>query len=284
MNTTAFTLPFFDAGLIALKSGKHGILIGANLGYRGALISLGTQVADRSITPWIWTNGKVQSIERTDTGWIVVTQKEILITNGYTTRSLFPLLDDPLAFNQYIVAPQGTLVINNKLFLLNQSGKPWAAWRPGLYIFDLATTLFEYVPMVHRKHGKVSRPSGSLLSQNRKRRRIVNRFPWDSALSKNYIAGFNVTGGTKCCPHFLRCSAAAPTTKAAEALIVSLGVPVSTATKANFSTFTLAAKILRLPASRSGAQKLHKRLHPGATNQLRIDGHFNLTHEGCHRR
>jgi len=262
MNTTAFTLPS-SMRVDCLKSGKHGILIGANLGYRGALI-LWDAGADRSITPWIWTNGKVQSIERTDTGWIVVTQKEILITNGYTTRSLFPLLDDPLAFNQYIVAPQGTLGINNKLFLLNQSGNH-GRMRPGLYIFDLATPPFEYVPMSTGNMESVA--PLALYSAKTGTQEIVIGF-MDSALSKNYIAGFNVTGGTSAVliPQMF---GGGPTTKAAEALIVSLGVPVSTATKQTF-TFTLAAKIYDFKRPLWGQNSTNAT--SGATNQLRIDG------------
>jgi len=41
---------------------------------------------DRAINQWKWTNGKVLSIARTDTGWVVVTQKEVLWTNGYSTK------------------------------------------------------------------------------------------------------------------------------------------------------------------------------------------------------
>lgn len=145
MAVDAFSLPS-SFTVVMPKAGKHGVLIGANLGYAGYLI-LWNPLYDRSAAPWIPIAGQVQSIERaSDGGWIVVTTKQILWTNGYSIQQLFPLIDDTLGFLNYTVAPQGTLLVNEKLFILNQSSHSTRR-KAGIYIFDLTTRLFEFVPV-----------------------------------------------------------------------------------------------------------------------------------------
>src|SRR5205085_50637 len=96
-NPDAFTLPSsFTAD--AVKSGVNGILLGANYLYQGVLM-LWNLTTTRAIAPWKYTKGQILAIERYGSNWIVITQREILLTNGYTTSRLLGLLDDNFSFN-----------------------------------------------------------------------------------------------------------------------------------------------------------------------------------------
>ena len=220
MNLTAFTLPSAMT-VDALKSGKNGILFGANLGYRGVLMLWNTQT-DRSINDWIWTNGNIQAIERTDDGWIVVTTKEILLTNGYTTEKLFPILDDPMGFTNYSVAPQGLKVNNDKLLLLNQSSttNSFSRMKAGLYILDLSSRLFEFVPMSTMNVRSVV--PLAIYAPKATTQQVLIGYS-DTFLSKNYIGKLLTSGGTggTFIPQLL---ASSVTTKQAEAVVLNLGV------------------------------------------------------------
>jgi hypothetical protein len=265
LNTAAFTLPSAMT-VDCLKSGKNGILIGANLGYRGVLMLWDGQ-SDRSITPWFWTNGNVQAIERTDTGWIVVTQKEILITNGYSTRKLFPILDDPLGFTNYTVAPQGLVAVNNKLFLLQQSSTTnnFARVKAGLYIFDLSTTLFEFVPMSTMNTRSVA-PLAIYAPKSSTQEILIGYS--DIFLSKYYIGKLAVGSGTAATfiPEIFGDSAEE---KAAEAVVLNLGVN----TVQSFPlplTFNVAVKVYTFTRQLWGINLTNAVSVAG--NQLRIDG------------
>jgi hypothetical protein len=94
---TAFTLPS-KMSIAALRSGPTGILIGANFGYQGALI-LWDGNAIRSKTSWKWVKGQILSIEKFGENWLVKTQRETFVTNGYTIKPLFSVLNDPFSFN-----------------------------------------------------------------------------------------------------------------------------------------------------------------------------------------
>jgi hypothetical protein len=231
MNLSAFTLPT-SMTVDCLKAGKTGVLIGANLGYRGSLLLWDAQ-SDRAITPWIWTNGKVLSIERVDTGWIVVTQKEILITNGYTVQKLAPILDDPLSFQQYNVGPQGTLALNNKLFVCAQYGTTRAP--AGLYVLDLDSGLWEFVPM--STYGATPQ---AIYAPKSTLQEIAISYA-DSFLAKTYLGVVSVTGISQAVliPEVLANSA---TEKIAEAAILNLALS-SMKTGVQAITFDVSLKI-----------------------------------------
>lgn len=144
-NTNALNLP--DGFLIrCIKSGRTGILIGANFNNRGVLI-LWNAYSDRSIAPWIWLNASVKSIVPYDAGWIVLTSRNIYITNGYSIQPLIPELPDfPVTTSSLTetLLPQGAEVIEKKLVF-------WGGARPnrlknGLFILNLDTGLFEFAP------------------------------------------------------------------------------------------------------------------------------------------
>jgi hypothetical protein len=146
-NANALNLPS-GFNIRCLKSGKNGVLIGANFNNRGALI-LWDAFSIRSIAPWIWRNKTIQSIVPIDDGWIVFTQDEILLTNGYSIQPLVSELPDYLLNDNSIInsmIPQGAEVRGNKLMFWG-TGSRFNRQKAGIYILDLATKLFEFVPV-----------------------------------------------------------------------------------------------------------------------------------------
>jgi hypothetical protein len=236
INTAVLTLPS-SMFVSCLKAGKHGILVGANIGSVGYLILWNPNAADRAAAPWIPLSGQVQSIERTDDGWVVVTQKQILWTNGYSTEQMFPLVDDPLGFAQYTVAAQGTLRINDKLFILNQASG-YLRLKGGVYILDLKTKLFEFVPLSTMNVVSVTPlaiAASKFSSQN-----IVVGYR-DDNFAKNYIATLGVNAGTRAV-FISEPVADGPGTKAAEAVILNLMPNLQNRGKAAM-TFSVSVKL-----------------------------------------
>ncbi len=192
MALDAFELPS-SFTVVQPRAGKQGALIGANLGYAGYLI-LWNPLYARSAAPWIPISGQIQSIERSpDGGWLVVTTKQLLWTNGYSIEPLFNLLDDSLGYLNYIVAPQGTLLVNKKLFILNQSSHNNRR-KAGVFIFDLDTRLFEFVPVSTLNTHSV-RPLAISASKASTQQILIGYE--DTKLSKTYIAAISATTGTR---------------------------------------------------------------------------------------
>lgn len=261
MNLTAFTVPS-SMTIECLKSGKNGILIGANLGNRGVLMLWNTQT-DRSIAPWIWLNGKVQSIERTDTGWIVVTQKEILLTTGYSTRKLFPVIDDPLGYSNYNVARNGVVVVNNKALILNQ-GNGYSRLRCGVYVFDLSTTLFEFVP-VSTQNTVSAAPLAAYAAKTSTQEVFIGYH--DNFLNKNYIGSFVVSGGTMA-HYYTEILADSAEEKSTEAVVLNMGLGAVLSTVQDISA-TIAVKLFNFKRALWGVNITNA---IGTTTTLRIDG------------
>jgi len=127
-----------------------------------------------------------------------------------------------MGFTNYTVAPQALVVVNNKLLFLQQSSttNSFARVKAGLYIFDLATTLFEFVPMSTMNTRSVF-PLAIYAPKSTTQEILIGYS--DSFLSKNYIGKLTVSGGSAATfiPQIL---AASGTEKAAEAVILNLGV------------------------------------------------------------
>src|SRR5579872_6268814 len=184
-NPTAFTLPS-NLSIVGVKSGAKGVLIGANMGASGVLI-LWDLLKTRSLAPWIWTGSPVQAILTVEGGWIVVTGKEVLLTNGYSKKTLFTFFDDPTSLNSFNVGPQGLALLGTKVHLLQEGGN-YARMKPGILVFDLATgttqgQLFEFIPLP--THNLVSAQPTAMLQMKQAGLRPVVAFN-DGALSKNY--------------------------------------------------------------------------------------------------
>lgn len=145
-NAAGFTLP--SKFLVrAIKSGRNGILVGANIGNR-CILFLWDAFSDRSIAPWIWLKGNIQSIavDEESGEWIVVTNRKVLRTNGYTTAALAPVPDSQTNQAYLNVIPQGTEVINDFLIVANTVALTNRI-RAGLWILNLKTGLWEYAPV-----------------------------------------------------------------------------------------------------------------------------------------
>jgi hypothetical protein len=262
MNATAFDLPssFSTADVCG---GHLGILVGANLGYTGYII-LWNPLYDRSAAPWIPVPGQVQSIERTDGGWIVVTTKQVLWTNGYSTRQLFPLLDDPLAYLQYAVAPQGTLRVNDKLFVLNQYAHE-ARRKSGVYVLDLQTLTFEFIPVSTLAVTSVT-PLAIAASKASTQQILVGYA--DATLSKNYIATISATAITRAV-YVSEPVGNGTGDKAAEAIILNLA-PSPNRRNTSLMTFDVSVKLYDFERPLWGLETTNALA--GAANQLRVNG------------
>ena len=143
-STPAFTLPSgFDP--VAIHRGTNGILMGYNFQRKGMLV-LWDNYSDRSIAPWIPLPDRLISLCKYNGGWIVITAREIYITNGYSLELLAtgmldmdiqPLTAQPL--------PQTSVTRENHLYFIgdfSQNGKR----RAGVYRFNLESKLLEFIP------------------------------------------------------------------------------------------------------------------------------------------
>lgn len=258
----AFELPssFTTA---CVRGGSLGVLIGANLGYSGYVI-LWNPIYDRSAAPWIPLSGQVQSIERTDGGWIVTTTKGILWTNGYSTRPLFPLLDDPLGALQYTVAPQGTLLVNNKLFMLNQTARNTRR-KAGVYIFDLETNLFAFAPVSTNNTNSVT-PLAIAVSKTSSQNILIGYE--DTKTGAKYISSISDGSGTR--GMFISEPIGQGTTEmAAEAIILNVGPYLGRRNSALF-TFDVSVKLYDFKRAIWGIESTTALA--GAANLLRVNG------------
>jgi hypothetical protein len=240
-NASALGMPS-SVAVSAVRTGQKGILIGANLGYDGILI-LWDGNATRSLAPWIWTRGQVLSIERYHTGWLVVTQKEILFTNGYTTTVLFEFIDSPFSFSNWVVNPQGTLVVNDKLIILQQEQitqqtSEFGRMKPGVYIFDIGMKTFEFAP-VHTQNTITVIPQAIFMTKSYSQSIVLGYT--DVALSKNYISTLG-TSGPSTALYISESVASGATEKSAEMVALNFGVSTEKA-DAQPLTFTVSAKV-----------------------------------------
>ncbi len=142
----AFTLSSKDFAR-SVRAGSNGILMGINRGNRGAFF-LWDGNTDRSISPWTWVNGNIQAIVANQGGWIVITNREILLTNGYSTAPLVAAPDNITSQALFNVLPQGAQVINNYLVIANNAGLTNRN-RCGYWILNLTSKLWEYAPVAN---------------------------------------------------------------------------------------------------------------------------------------
>jgi hypothetical protein len=279
-NPTAFSIPS-KMSIAALRSGPTGILIGANFGYQGALI-LWDGNATRSKTTWKWTKGKIIAIDKFGENWIVKTQRETLVTNGYTIKPLFSILNDPLSFNAYetSLTPQQLLVINDDLIfpITSRSSGPlnyeFGKIKPGVYLYSLSRHAWSYLPL----------PTGNSINvdinavfPDVNNNRIFLSYR-DNKLTNNYIAAITNTPPTSALwiseeigigrPHYQR-TFFGPTDKVAEAVIINLGL-LNSITDPATTTFNIALKLYDFKRQLWGAQVTTAQL--GANNQIRVDG------------
>lgn len=143
-NASGLTFPS-NFKLRSVRSGRTGVLLGLNTGDRSVLV-LWDVNTPRSIAPWIWLKGNIQFIRAYQGNWIVVTDREILLTNGYKTVPLPSIPDGSVESVLYNTLPQGGEVVGNRLIMGNSLSSV-TRLRAGVWILDLTTELWEFVPV-----------------------------------------------------------------------------------------------------------------------------------------
>lgn len=269
-NAAAFTLPAAFT-VDCLRSGKTGVLIGANLNYDGYLILWNPFQAERAIAPWLKTTGRVLSIRAYGSNWVVVTTKEIILTNGYSSKTLFSFLDDPLGFALWNVNPDGTLIVNDKLIILQQKQttqqlSEFGRMKPGVYVFDLRTRTFEYAPV--NTMNTISVSPLAIFATSSYSKSIVLGFA-DAALSKNYISTLDSSPPATGVLISEVVGADVPTDKDVDSVSLNLGLRTETA-DAQVLTFNVSVKLYDFTRPLWGKQVTNA--SAAAANQIRVDG------------
>lgn len=143
-DTPAFDLP--DSMLIRCGAGgANKILLGAEI-YKSSrsYLVLWDNISIRSIAPWIPLKSKVQAIKPYNGGWIVVTQREILFTDGYSIQTISEGIDPRLGENSFSLTPYGLQVVGDGAVIANQIGG-YTRKRSGIYIFSLKDGSYQYL-------------------------------------------------------------------------------------------------------------------------------------------
>ncbi|HKQ06119.1 MAG TPA: hypothetical protein VJ464_13370 [Blastocatellia bacterium] len=270
-NPSAFTLPSTFT-LDAVKSGVNGILMGANFLYQGALILWNT-ITDRSTTPWKYLKGQILAIERYGANWIVLTQREIWLTDGYYYRRLFGLLDDQFSFNGYetgTISPQRILVVNDTLILLNTTRSSVMSYefgrmKPGVYMIDIPTGYWNFIPV--STLNTISVDLYAAFADNSSDQRILVGYR-DNQLSKSYIGTLSSSGSSVA--QFVSGELGEGSTqKIAEAVVLNLDLNSGVIDPATL-TFNVSVKIYNFKRQLWGRQLTNATA--GAANQIRVDG------------
>lgn len=140
----AFNLPS-GFSIEHIHKGSNGILIGCNFQTKG-VVMLWDNFSDRSIAPWIDLPDRLLSVSKYGGNWILITTREIFITNGYSLTSIKDkFLDSELDQISMTEVPQNSLVIEDDLYFpmdYANIGKR----RAGLYKMNLTSKLFEFYP------------------------------------------------------------------------------------------------------------------------------------------
>lgn len=151
-NNAWFTLPSgFKAR--ACRSGRNGILLGANFNNRGVIMLGDPSTSDRSIAPWIWFNANIKAIVPVQStgAWIVITSLGIYECNGYSIKPLLEQsLDDSINESSILgnVSPQGAEMLGKFLAFWGISGRTNRN-KAGVYLLNLETATFEFAPVAN---------------------------------------------------------------------------------------------------------------------------------------
>jgi hypothetical protein len=256
----AFTLPSKDFAR-AVRANSKGLLIGVNRGNRGAFF-LWDGNSDRSISPWIWKNGNIQAIVTYKDHWIVITNREIIETDGYQALTLVSIPDYDINNSYISVLPQGAQVINDYLIMANTT--PYASrLRGGFWILNLNTKLWEYAPVSNG--GTMNNTMGAVFFDSNYRTHvsyktaIPNRkyigYLSNDAPSRAYVITGELGAGNR--------------KKTAEGVKLSLGI----SPQLRFSypiTFNVAVKLYKF--GRPLWTYAQQKVTAGANNQITVDG------------
>ena len=128
-----------------VKSGKEGVLLGANFNQRGVL-ALWDCIADRSIAPWLWID-RILGMAKYQGIWVVATGKNIILTNGYSILRTYEPPD--ISFSGTNFAPQnphGMIVDGDRLLIARGSSARFDRAKSGMFVLDLITGSWEFIP------------------------------------------------------------------------------------------------------------------------------------------
>lgn len=144
----AFNLPS-GFSIEHIHKGSNGILIGCNFQTKG-VVMLWDNFSDRSIAPWIDLPDQLVSVSKYGGNWILITTREIYLTNGYSLTSIKKeFLNSELSSIGITMIPQSSVVIEDDLYFpMNYTGQ--GKRRAGLYKMSLTSKLFEYYPRTDR--------------------------------------------------------------------------------------------------------------------------------------
>jgi hypothetical protein len=149
-NTNAFNVPS-GMTLVSIKAGRTGVLIAGTFQNRSVLI-LWDAFSIRSIAPWTWVNATVQGLAYDNGNWIVVTDKGVIFTNGYTiqtdNQSSVTVQYPDKPFNTAgvsLATPQAMAVERGYLFIGNSSGFPYSRTKNCILALNLETKLWEEI-------------------------------------------------------------------------------------------------------------------------------------------
>jgi hypothetical protein len=268
-NANGFNLPA-NFTIRTIKAGSNGILIGANIGNRCVLV-LWDAFSIRSIAPWKWENGNIQAVVpyNGDTypfnagAWIVVTNKRLFVTNGYTSHSLTPVPDATIN-GIYLsnIIPQGAEIVNDKL-ILGISGNRTDRLRSGLLILNLLTNLWEYCPTANNI--EVNNTMGAIFFDST----FTTHVSWSTQNpSKKYIG--HLSNSTPSRAYLLTHPLAESNTgKVAEFVKLAIGIPTN-ATYNSLITFNAAVKVTNLKRQIWGYNQTNAQ--SPAANKLAVNG------------
>ena len=138
----AFSLPT-GFSIEHIHKGSNGILIGCNFQTKG-VVMLWDNFSDRSISQWIDLPDQLLSVAKYGGNWILITTREIYVTNGYSITPIKnAFLDSEISQISMTKVPQSSLVIENDLYFpMNFS--IYGKRRAGLYKMNLESKLFEF--------------------------------------------------------------------------------------------------------------------------------------------
>jgi len=143
-NANAFSLPSgFE--IRCVKSGRTGILMGANINGRGVLV-LWDGYSDRSIAPWIWFDCEIKAITYDRGNWIVLTSQELIVTNGYIAEHLAFLPDTRMKQAYYLInALPSSLATRDNYIFLNLGLNTETRLQSGIWVLDRKTGTWELI-------------------------------------------------------------------------------------------------------------------------------------------
>ncbi len=159
----------FDTSLtiVSAAAGSNGILMGVNNihGSKGYLV-LWDNFSDRSIAPWLNLNDTILSVQPFGAGWIVLTERRIVYSNGYSMKTISNGIDSRFGENAFTTIPNGMTVTDTRAIICNQySG--YARKRGGIYIYHIDTDAYEFVPILD-KYGYNATPNAVFIDADEK--------------------------------------------------------------------------------------------------------------------